>query len=164
MSLDLTIRNRQRARAVDSRLLRRIITTFLTELLHTKRAELGITLVAAPEMTRLNETFLKHEGSTDVITFNYLEPGTWSSVSGTALHGEIFICVDEAMAQARGFRTTWQSEIVRYMVHGTLHLLGYDDHRASDRRQMKREENRLVRLLASRFPLSRLSAKTKLPR
>ena len=45
------------------------------------------------------------------------------------LHGEIFICVDEAVWQARKFRTSWQSEIVRYLVHGVLHLLGHDDSR-----------------------------------
>ena len=45
------------------------------------------------------------------------------------LHGEIFICVDEAIRQARRFGTIWQSEIVRYLIHGVLHLLGFDDSR-----------------------------------
>ena len=44
-----------------------------------------------------------------------------------ALHGELFICVDEAVAQAKEFKTSWQSEVVRYVVHGVLHLLGHDD-------------------------------------
>ena len=73
------------------------------------------------------------------------------------LHGELFICVDEAIRQARRFRTTWQSELVRYVVHGVLHLLGHDDHHAADRRKMKREENRLVRLMARRFAFTRLA-------
>ena len=65
------------------------------------------------------------------------------------LHGEIFVCVDEAVLQARKFGTSWQSEIVRYIVHGVLHLLGFDDSSAGARRKMKREENRLV---ARTFP------------
>ena len=162
MSLDLTIQNRQRTRAINTRQLRQIIATLLAELLKIKNAELGVTLVAAPEMTRLNEAFLQHEGSTDVITFDHREPGTLNLEFGTTLHGEIFVCVDEAIVQARRFRTTWQSEVVRYIVHGVLHLLGHQDHRAADRRAMKREENRLLTLLVARFPLSRLARKTKL--
>ncbi|HEX5221202.1 MAG TPA: rRNA maturation RNase YbeY [Verrucomicrobiae bacterium] len=162
MSLDLTLQNRQRTRAMDLRQLRTIVTALLSELLEIKQAELGVTLVAEAEMTRLNETFLQHEGSTDVLTFDHREPGTRNSKRGTAIHGEIFVCVDDAILQARQFRTTWQSEVVRYVVHGVLHLLGYDDHRATDRRKMKREENRLLGLLTARFPLSRLARKTKL--
>jgi len=56
----------------------------------------------------------------------------------------------------------WQSEVVRYIVHGVLHLLGHDDLRADLRRKMKREENRLVRLLARRFALAQLSRPAKM--
>ena len=149
MSLDLTIRNRQRTRAIDLRWLRQMAKTLLGELLQVEQAELGISLVAAPEMAQLNESFLRHTGSTDVITFDYAEPAA-------TLHGELFICVDEAVAQARRFRTTWQAEIVRYVIHGILHLLGHDDVNPAARRKMRREENRLLRLLASRFPFGRL--------
>jgi len=75
------------------------------------------------------------------------------------LHGEIFICIGDALAQARRFRTTWQSELVRYLVHGVLHLRGYDDRQPNRRRAMKREEDRLVRELARLFPLSKLARK-----
>lgn len=146
----LIISNRQRTRRINVRLLRRILSTLLDELLQLEEYELGITLVAAPEMTRVNETYLQHSGSTDVITFDHTEPGTRNLELGTRLHGELFICVDEAVLQARQFRTTWQSELFRYAIHGVLHLRGYDDHRAADRRRMKREENRLLRLLASK--------------
>ena len=66
------------------------------------------------------------------------------------IHGELFVCVDEAILHARGFRTSWQSEVIRYVVHGVLHLLGHDDHRAADRRKMRQEENRLLRLLRTK--------------
>ena len=65
-----------------------------------------------------------------------------------------YFCLDEAVKQAREFRTTWQSELARYVVHGVLHLRGYDDLAPAPRRRMKREENRLVRKLALHFGLS----------
>ncbi len=167
MSLDLTLRNRQQTRPVNLRLLRCVCTTLLAELLRVKNAELGVTLVAAPEMTHINGEFLQHEGSTDVITFDYSEvadPNPQTLNARVQLHGELFVCLDEAVLQARRFRTTWQSELVRYIIHGALHLLGHDDHHAPDRREMKREENRLLRVLALRFPLSRLARKPRLSR
>jgi probable rRNA maturation factor len=64
--------------------------------------------------------------------------------------------VEDAVAQARAFKALWQSEIVRYVAHGLLHLEGHDDTTAGPRRAMKREENKLVKELAQRFDLSRL--------
>lgn len=148
MSGTLVIK-RARTVPVDTRQLRQITRVLLGELLALETYELGIHLVRAPEMTRINEAFLQHEGPTDVITFNHAE-------HGDQLHGELFICYDVAMAQAREFRTTWPGELVRYVVHGVLHLQGFDDHCAADRRKMKREENRLLRKLSRCCNLSKL--------
>jgi probable rRNA maturation factor len=164
--MSVAIANRQHVRKINLRLLKKITNALLTEL-EIKKAEIGICLVAAPEMTRLNETFLKHKGSTDVIAFDYHTEGRAGSPLPAArsgalrrarptLHGEIFVCVDEAVLQARKFSTSWQSEVVRYLVHGVLHLLGFDDSSAGARRKMKREENRRLREMTRRFPLSKL--------
>lgn len=157
-NIRVTLLNRQRVRKVDARQLRVITLALLGELQITS-AEFGVNLVSDAEMTRVNETFLQHEGSTDVITFDHSEFSTRPQTPDASpnLHGELFVCVDEAIRQAQRFRTTWQSELVRYVVHGVLHLLGHDDHRAADRRKMKREENRLVRLMARRFAFTRLA-------
>jgi probable rRNA maturation factor len=154
---NVTFANRQRARRINPRALRPLVETLLGELLELRAANLAVSFVAASDMTRLNETFLHHAGSTDVITFDYSERGTRNAKLGTDLHGEIVVCVDEANLQARRFRTTWQAEIVRYVVHGVLHLLGHDDRRAAARRRMKRVENRLFRSLGGRFGLRKLA-------
>jgi rRNA maturation RNase YbeY len=144
--------DRQKVRAFDRRFLRRIARTLLEELLGRKHYELGVHLVGADEMATLNETFLGHQGSTDVITFNHGE-GAGTEV----LHGEIFICVDEALIQARRFRVSWQVEAARYLVHGLLHLEGCDDAQPRLRRSMKRRENKLLKELSRRFDLGKLS-------
>ena len=133
-------------------LLRRIAQALVQDLVHQEVLELGIYVISGEEMVRLNETFLRHSGSTDVITFNYNEPSDRGY-----LHGEIFVCLDEAQTQARRFGTTWQSELVRYIVHGTLHLMGYDDQRKAQRVRMEQLENRFLKELAGRFPLGRLA-------
>ncbi|HEY3762246.1 MAG TPA: rRNA maturation RNase YbeY [Verrucomicrobiae bacterium] len=151
--MSITIANRQRVKKLDASLLKKITSGLLDELEVTV-ATLEINLLDAKEMTALNETFLKHEGSTDVITFDY--------ATASKLQGEIFVCVDEAILQAKKFKTTWQSEIIRYIVHGVLHLLGHDDTGAAARRRMKREENRLLRMLGGKFSLAQISRPTKL--
>ena len=153
--MNVSIASRQRVRKINRRLLKRITTALLADL-KIENAELGIHLVAAPEMTRLNEKFLCHAGPTDVITFDYSVPGSRTPDPRPQLHGEILICAHAAVWQARKFGTSWQSEIVRYVVHGVLHLLGFDDACPGARRKMKREENRRVRELSRRFPLSKL--------
>jgi probable rRNA maturation factor len=155
VSQSLLLRNRQRARPVDLAFLRRMIKALLRDHFKAASFDLGIYLIGAPEMTRLNETFLQHKGSTDVITFDY------SETVGAPFHAEIFICVDEALRQARQFKTTWQSELARYLIHGLLHLDGHDDLRPAARRKMKLEENFVLRNLAGQFDLTKISMHRK---
>jgi rRNA maturation RNase YbeY len=153
----LVLRNRQRVCQVELRVLRRIVKRTLEEVSGQERFNLGIYLVGTREIIWLNEGFLGHRGPTDVITFDYSERAEQGfSASPPVRHGEIFVCMDEAVSQARRFRTTWQHELVRYVVHGILHLRGFEDSRASQRRKMKRKEDSLLRELAREFRFSKL--------
>ena len=153
--MPLKISNRQRTKKINARRLKQIVSVLFEEL-EISEAELGINLVGAQEMARANRQFLQHEGSTDVITFDHRDHESRITNHELEIHGELFICVDDAILQAKAFKTSWQSEVVRYIVHGVLHLLGHDDLNPAMRRKMKREENRLVRLLAKRFLFAQL--------
>jgi len=173
MTRALILSNRQRDCPVDLSFWRRILRGLLAECAEVEAFALGVHLVGAPEMTRLNQAFLQHRGVTDVITFDYTKPagpgdlarrrsrptppGRTRAGRPGPLQGEIFICLDEALRQAHRYRTTWQSELTRYAVHGVLHLLGYDDLRPLARRSMKRAEDRWLRALSRRFPLAKLA-------
>jgi len=148
----LAFSNRQRVRPLNARTLRAITKSVLAGLPGIEDWELSFYFVGAKRMAEINETHLGHSGSTDVITFDYNEPGLPGRIAG-----EIFICVEVAVAQAREFRTTWQSEVVRYIVHSILHLCGHDDLKPTARRKMKQVENRLVRQLARQFKLATLT-------
>ncbi len=157
----IEISNSQRTKKINVRLLKQIVAKLFAEL-KIENAQLGIKLVGAKEMARVNWQFLQHEGSTDVITFDHLDPASGIQNPESDLHGELFICVDDAILQAQQFETDWQSEVVRYVVHGVLHLRGYDDLKPTLRREMKREENRLVRCLAQKFSFAQLLPAVKL--
>jgi probable rRNA maturation factor len=143
---ELILRNRQRVRRVDLAQLRAIAEFLLNDRLGTRPYEITVFLVASREMAALNEKHLGHTGSTDVITFGYTDPQ-----GSEPLIGDIFICIDDAVQQAREFRSSWPSELVRYFVHAVLHLQGFDDLDPAARRRMKREEDRLFRRVVNRF-------------
>lgn len=146
----LSIRNQQRDCPIDPARLRSLVRCHLEAQLELNEYDLAIHLLAESRMARMNEAHLGHAGSTDVITFDY------AGHDRRGLHGELLICPAVARAQARTYRTTWQQEIARYILHGILHLRGFDDRTAAQRRVMKREEDRLLRGLARRQPLRRL--------
>jgi probable rRNA maturation factor len=159
--MTIVISNRQRTKKINLRLVKQIAQALLVEL-KIKNAELGISLVGAEEMAAMNWKFLRHEGATDVITFDYGEKRKAESGKRKLLHGELFICVDEAVSQAKNFNANWQSEIVRYIVHGVLHLLGHDDLTPELRRKMKRAENLVLRKLSKKFSLAQIGGGSKL--
>ena len=68
----------------------------------------------------INKSYLKHDYTTDIITFNY-------SNSLEQIDGEIFISIDDALSNSKKFKVTLSDELVRLVIHGILHLLGYDD-------------------------------------
>jgi probable rRNA maturation factor len=159
--MTIVISNRQRTKKINLRLLKQITEALLAEL-KIENAELGISLVGAKEMAALNWKFLRHEGATDVITFDHAEKRKTENRKQKFLHGELFVCVDEAVSQAENFKTKWPSEIMRYIVHGVLHLIGHDDLKPALRRKMKRAENLLLRRLAKKFSLAQIGGGSKL--
>ena len=95
----------------------------------TSLAEIGVVLVSDRKISELHWRFMQIDGPTDVITFQ---------------HGEIFISVETAQRQAKTHRTSLASELRLYVVHGLLHLQGFDDHRTGDRRRMFAAQERIV--------------------
>ena len=149
----LLLFNRQRTRRVNLALLRSFCRAALGELIPEGEGDyqIAVYLVDEAEIGRLNEKFLHHQGSTDVITLDHR-----GRAQEGPLSAEIFISLDEALRQARRYGTTWQSEIARYFIHGALHLLGRDDARPGLRRAMKRQEDRLLKELSRRFDWGKL--------
>lgn len=139
----MAVANRQSHQRVSLRAIRRWALAALHALRHG--GDVAIHVIGAREMTRLNQQFLQHEGSTDIITFDHgSSPGR--------LVGELFISIPDAVAQAASFRTSWEAELGRYIIHGLLHLAGEDDREPANRRRMKRRENALLRRLSAQIP------------
>ena len=153
----LLLRNQQRVRAINSGLLRQV-TRDLLEKLSIPEYEISIQIISAKKMAALNQHYLQHEGSTDVITFDYQRGYDELKTDLDGIVGEIYISIQDAVAQASEFRTSWQEELTRYVIHGVLHLAGYDDLTPRKRKEMKQMENRLLLQIMNSYPLKKLGS------
>jgi probable rRNA maturation factor len=108
-------------------------------------AMLSITFVGRAAISRLNRRYLGHEGATDVISFGLGRVGKRDAVLG-----DIYICVEVARGNARRQRIPAGEELLRLVVHGTLHILGHDHPTGATRTRSpmwRRQEKILARIL-----------------
>jgi len=108
-------------------------------------AMLSITFVGRAAISRLNRRYLGHEGATDVISF-----GLERVSKRDAVLGDIYICVEVARDNARRQRIAAGEELLRLVVHGTLHILGHDHPTGATRTtspMWRRQEKILARIL-----------------
>lgn len=81
----------------------------------------------------INIKYLGHDYFTDIITFDYC--------SGNTLSGDLFISVDSVLENSEYYNTDFKTELNRVIVHGLLHLIGYDDHTEEDKKTMRSKED-----------------------
>jgi rRNA maturation RNase YbeY len=87
----------------------------------------------------LNKKYLRHDYNTDVLAFSF---GT-----GTTIDGEVYINVERARIQAKEFGASFGEEVARLVIHGTLHLVGYDDTTKREQEQMRTREDLYLAML-----------------
>lgn len=117
------------------------------------RATISLALVGRRRVRALNRRHLGRDRDTDVIAF-CLQAGTGARGHGQAVVGDVYVCVPVGAAQARRFDASPAEEIRRLVVHGVLHVLGYD-HPSDGRRTtgpMWRRQERLLARLGRREP------------
>ena len=111
---------------------------------------INIAFVNDRAMTKINEDFVGHEGTTDVITFCYLEGDDELLDDDIAV--DLFICVDVAEREgAKRKHSNYARELALYIVHGLLHSAGEDDLDVISRKRMRRREGEIMKVLEKEF-------------
>jgi len=90
-------------------------------------------------LLKINKEFLDHDTYTDIITFDY-------SV-GNEIISEVYVSTDRVEENAKKYKQTFENEIHRVMIHGVLHLCGYNDKLAEEKQIMREKENHYLSLL-----------------
>ncbi|MFZ5947964.1 MAG: rRNA maturation RNase YbeY [Stygiobacter sp.] len=97
-----------------------------------------LNFVNSQTIIEINKKYLNHKDSTDIITFNY-------SDEKFRFDAEIFISITDAIENAKKYKVQNDNEVGRLIIHGILHLLGYDDMTPSKKKTMKKHENFYVK-------------------
>lgn len=98
-----------------------------------KLGDISVIFCSDPYILDVNKKYLQHDYYTDIITFDYCE--------GDVLSGDLFISVDSVRENASFYGTDFENELNRVIVHGVLHLIGYDDHTEEDIAVMRSKED-----------------------
>ncbi|MFM8251963.1 MAG: rRNA maturation RNase YbeY [Planctomycetota bacterium] len=132
--IHIDIANRQTRRSLALRRLRTAIRQVLADA-HCDQAAISVAIVDDPTIHQLNVRFLQHDYPTDVLSFLLSDPSQ-------PIEGEIIVSADTAARAAREYGWQLADELLLYVIHGTLHLVGYDDHQPRDLARMRRQERR----------------------
>lgn len=87
----------------------------------------------------MNKKYLQHERYTDIITFD--------DSTGSKISGEMYVSIDAVRSNATYYHVDFRNELLRVMVHGVLHLCGYQDKIAKQRQEMRAAENKYLSFL-----------------
>lgn len=111
----------------------------------TSLAHLSLVLTDHDTVRRLNRSYLDHDYDTDVLSFSLREgPALSSEASGEGIEGEVYVDLDTAAERHDEFDTSFEREAYRYVVHGLLHLVGYDDAQPSGQDKMREKEDQYL--------------------
>ena len=95
--------------------------------------DISVIFCSDPYILDVNLKYLQHDYFTDIITFDYCE--------GDTLSGDLFISIDTVRENSIFYKTDFEQELARVIVHGVLHLIGYDDHTPEEQKEMREKEN-----------------------
>lgn len=130
--IHIALTNEQKSVPVDRRRLRRAVQMVLKDA-GVSAAEISLAVVDDPTIRRLNRQYLNHDYPTDVISFVL-------DGSDGRLVGEVIVSGDTAHATAPNYGWPAEDELLLYVIHGMLHLVGQEDASRADRAQMRRRE------------------------
>ncbi len=145
--MNVTVLNQQKTLKIRPKLIVQLAELVLAE--EKKDLEVSLRFVGDKAIAKFNEKYLHHKGPTDVIAFPMRE-GNFRHLHPEIL-GDVVISAERAVAQAYEFRKSPSEELCLYVVHGLLHLLGYDDVAPAPRRKMLKKQDAIMSEAANYF-------------
>lgn len=112
----------------------------VSEAEHKTIGNIAIIFCSDAYLLQINKKYLQRDTFADIITFDYCE--------GDLLSGDLFISIDTVRDNAAYYGTVFTEELNRVIVHGLLHLVGFDDRTEDERRIMRKKEDEYLQLLA----------------
>ncbi|MDO4585871.1 MAG: rRNA maturation RNase YbeY [Planctomycetia bacterium] len=132
--LQISIYNEQKFLSIDESKIKSVLLKMLQDA-EILQGSLEVAIVDDPTIHKLNVEFLGHDYATDVLSFE-MDADSQKKF----LEGNVIVSAETALNRASEFDQTPEMELLLYIIHGTLHLLGYDDHSEEDAPLMRQKE------------------------
>jgi len=133
---------------------RRRLSSWIKQVINLNKFEVGeINFIFSNDeyILEINKKYLNHNFYTDVITFDtsdYDEPLEIEKPNKNLISGDIFISVDTVLANSKTYGSTFEEEMNRVIIHGILHLIGFDDLNDEEKKEMREQENISLEILS----------------
>lgn len=114
----------------------RVLKRWLKEIIeahHFRVGNISYVFMSDDDLLKLNNDYLNHNYYTDILTFDYSSDNVISS--------DIFISIDRVRENANKYKVTFSQELLRVMVHGILHILGFKDKTHEEKQKMRKLED-----------------------
>ena len=118
------------------RIAKKPVQTYVQRVLGTRKANIAVLFVGSRFCRFINKKYLHHNYATDVLSFSFGEK--------PLIESEIYVNLDKAKQQAREYDVSFGNEVARLVIHGALHLIGYDDQTKRGAQRMKAAEDKHV--------------------
>lgn len=125
---------------------RKLISQWISQCVEKEGFSVGainVIFVTPHKLLKINQIHLNHHTHTDIITFDY--------TIGNIVSGDLYISYDRVRENAVSFGVTFSEELLRVIIHGVLHLMGYKDKSAAARKEMRAKEDHYLSLYHQKF-------------
>jgi probable rRNA maturation factor len=119
---------------------------------HLELGYINVVFLSDDELLKMNVEYLGHDYYTDIITFNYAE-------NPKRIEAELYISIDRVKENAETNHVSFNEEMIRVIIHGTLHLAGFDDQTDAEKTEMRRLEDQYIK--SASFHVKRMVEKTR---
>lgn len=147
----IRILNLHKAYKLNERLVEKIVTRVLKFCKKQKALELEFVFLDNKGIRELNKKYKRSNRPTDVLSF-----GMKRDEFGLPFYGEIIISLDRALENSKIFGTEFNREVTLYIIHGILHLFGYDDETVSEKRRMSERQLQILESICTKEKLSKV--------
>ncbi len=142
--MSIVVRNFNKKYRLNERFIKKLIEKILRILKKPRNINLEVIFLSDEAIRPLNKRYKHRDAPTDVLSFNLDDLG------------EVIISSDTALENSRRFRTSFEKEIVLYIIHGILHLFGYEDETLKVKKRMSEKENTVMGRLCTEEDLSKV--------
>lgn len=126
---------------IETSITKEYLSRYIKKMCGNRKVYMSYNFISSKEQIKMNTTYKDHNYNTDILTFGLTK-------TDCELTGDVYISLKQIKRNAKRYNVNKEEEINRVLIHGFLHILGYNDETDSEKKSMRNEENRYLKFLS----------------